>query len=168
MTQTLTWPPDVRWSAEDPANQCVQGSLALSYPLPGGLDAEPRATALTLVRDEPGSTDPLPAVEPWAARFLQGVVEVISSDRPLSQLVRWTSEQVYVDVGRRQRAVAARRRPTAVPPGRHHVATVHVSRPSRLCAEVAARVVTGSRSRALAARFEVHRGRWVCTAITIG
>jgi hypothetical protein len=45
------------------------------------------------------------------------------------------------------------------------VATVHICQLSETAVEVAARVQSGRRSRAIAARLDQHRGRWVCTAI---
>ncbi len=79
-------------------------------------------------------------MEAWAATFIQAVVEVIGTDRPLTQLVRWTSRPVYTEITQRQRLVAQHRSATSTRPCRQHVATVRVSRPSEGCAEVAARV----------------------------
>lgn len=74
----------------DDGHVYTQGSLALTFPLASGLGAEPGAPALSVVSAglEPVPTVPDPNM--WAARFLQAVVEVVSSDRPLAQLARWT------------------------------------------------------------------------------
>lgn len=145
---------------EDPY---TQGSLALTFPI---ADDEPLPLPLTLVspRSPAHVTDPTP----WAGRFLQAVVEVVSSDRPLSQLLRWTNERVYTDISLRKRRVTLIRRATGVKPGRQQVVSVHVATLSPSAAEVAARVACGGRSRAIAARLELVRGRWLCTAITFG
>jgi Family of unknown function (DUF6459) len=145
----------------------IQGALALTYPLPTGVDAEPAAGALTFVRRDPAGSAPVD-LHHWAARFVQAVVEVVSSDRPVTQLARWTSAVVYAEIADRQRRVAAHRGGAAVRAARQQVATVHVSRPSTNTAEVAARVCLGRRSRAVAARLELERGRWLCTAIAFG
>ncbi|MBA2522855.1 MAG: hypothetical protein H0V25_05940 [Solirubrobacterales bacterium] len=105
--------------------------------------------------------------EAWAARFLQAVVEVLSSDRPLTQLVRWTDSTVYADIASRQSRLAARAA-RGMRSGRPHVATVHIYQPTDDVAEISARVTTGGRSRAIAARLDLHRDRWLCTAIHFG
>jgi Family of unknown function (DUF6459) len=145
----------------------TQGSLALSYSLPAGLSAHPRTTALVLL---PHGTPKgcTAGMEVWAATFIQAVVEVIASDRPLAQMVRWTSRRVYADIAQRQRWVARHRGSSGVRSKRHQVATVRVCQPFAGCAEVAARVVFGRRSRAVAARLDMVNDRWVCTAITFG
>ncbi len=148
--------------------QYSQGSLALTYPLTSGLTAEPRSSALTVVQDRPPAQTCIPDPEVWAARFLQAVVEVVSSDRPLSQLARWTSSSVFDEVLRRQQLVAAHRNRAATRSGRVQVATVHIFQASADTAEVAARVKSGQRSRAMAARLEYDRDRWQCTAIVFG
>ncbi len=143
----------------------TQGSLALSYPLTAGTAADPHPTALVVVGHgaaRPGSKG---GMEAWAATFIQAIVEVIASDRPVTQLVRWTSRPVYTEITQRQRLVAQHRSATSTRPCRQHVATVRVSRPSEGCAEVAARVTFGPRSRAIAARLDYLRDRWLCTAI---
>ena len=140
----------------------TQGSLALSFPA----TADESQPSLTLV--DPHSPARAVDASAWAARFLQAVVEVVSSDRPLSQLLRWTDERVYEEIGCRKRRVALRRQATGVKPGRQQVASVHVAQLNPATAEVAARVACGSRSRAVAARLELVRDRWLCTAITFG
>ena len=147
----------------------LQGALALTYALDNGLDAVPRSSALSLVQPAAERcTTTIPDPERWAARFLQAVVEVVANDRPLTQLARWTAEQVYAEIGRRQQRVAAHRRAGQLRAGRQQVATVHLCQTTPDSAEVAARVCMGSRSRAVAARLDYVRDRWVCTAICFG
>jgi len=145
----------------------TQGSLALSYPLPGGVTADPRTTALVVVPHGTQAHDGA-GMEAWAASFIQAVVEVIAGDRPVTQLVRWTSRGVYAEITQRQRRVARHRSAAGMRTSRQHVATVRVCRPAAGCAEVAARVTFGPRSRAVAARLDYVHGRWLCTAIRFG
>ena len=148
----------------------TQGTLALNFPLPSGVPAVPQPPALTLVvggaEDVP---DAVPAPGAWAARFVQAVVEVIAGDRPVQQMVRWTNGRVYADLSRRVRILgtttsAASRHRTE----RSHVRSVHVFQPRPDAVEIAAHVRHGARSRAVAARLEVQRGRWTCTALRLG
>jgi hypothetical protein len=145
-----------------------QGALALNFPLPSGLDCEPRTSALTLVQPSPSGRRPARAdSHAWAARFMQAVIEVLSSERPLTQLIRWTDANVYADIASRRQRLAERS--ARVPrSGRPPVATVHVYQPAESVTEVAARVTTGNRSRAVAARLERRNDRWLCTAIQFG
>ena len=105
-------PASRRWSQADasPVSRYTQGALALTYPLPAGLEAEPRTSGLTLVTGERVAADDVPDVHPWATRFVQAVLEVVSSDRPLTQLARWTVPAVYTDLGHRRERVARHRR----------------------------------------------------------
>ena len=141
----------------------VQGTLALDLQPrqdpPQGLDAE-------IVPIERGRHGDLSA---WAGRFAQAAVEIIGGDRPVTQLLRWTSEEVYADLGRRAQLVAraGHHQPgqARVQPVRPKVAGVHVIPVSDGVAEVALRVRYGVRSRAIAARFEWVDERWICTAL---
>lgn len=148
----------------EPAGSYIQGSLALNYPLPSGLDAVPRCRAVP-----GGSDDGLPpTAEGWARRFLQAVVEVVGCDRPVTQLARWTDQAVYAEIAHRQRLTAARRADGLARSTRHQVVTVHVHQSCPQVAEVAARVSYRGRSRAIAARLDLRQGRWLCTAICFG
>jgi hypothetical protein len=108
-------------------------------------------------------------VKAWAARFAQAVVEVLGGDRPLAQLLRWTSQRVYVEIERRlallNRTTDAGRRLRTVRP---QVRSVHVFHPTPTSAEVSVHVRHGQRSRAIAARLELRSGRWQCTALQLG
>ena len=124
--------------------------------------------ALRLVGSpEPGGV--LPDVQVWSARLVQAVAEVLAGDRPIGQLVRWTDTVVYAELNRRVRLLGLTT--TASVRGaaeRSSVRSVRVSTPAEGVAEIAAHVRHGRRSRAVALRLEVHRNRWVCTALELG
>lgn len=162
----------------------VQGTLALAFVLPSGAPTTPShqpalrllpapAAAVDAHRTEdevdfgpqPTSTLLLPDVRSWAGRFVQAVVEVLAGDRPVGQLVRWTSTEVYDDLATRVAALS-RRQAGAQP--RAVVGSVHVAVPVDGVAEVAALVRRGARSAAVAVRLEGLDGRWQCTALHLG
>jgi hypothetical protein len=149
----------------------VQGTLALGI--------EPR-------RDPPWPTaayrsgpvaDVLPidgplrrATEEWVRRYAQAAVEIVGGDRPVSQLLRWSSREVYEDLQRRAQLVAraGRHQPGQgrFQPVRPRVLGVHPCFVTRDVVEVSTHVRYGERSRALAARFErTPDQRWRCTAL---
>jgi Family of unknown function (DUF6459) len=157
-----------------------QGELPLEWMLPSGVPARPDLP-LVLLRGGAGEEDDpeeeeeddfgplptaradLPAPGPWAGRLVQAVVEVIGGDRPLSQLVRWTHEDVYEQL----RSLASRR-PSSWPKRiRASVRSVHVAEPLDGIAEVCAVVDDGVRSRAYALRLEGADGRWCCTELVL-
>ena len=118
--------------------------------------------------------DGLPDPHPIAGQLAQAVVEVLAGTRPVTQLLTLLTEQLYSEL-----SVLApdpvtlptlRGAPviTVHPQDRPRVRSVHLSRPAPGVAEVAARVQTHGRSRAVALRLEEWRGRWRCCALTIG
>ena len=161
------WPPRRLLPSTKEVTPYSQGALALSFPLPSGLECVPQTSALTLVRPGPAGDGQLASSEAWAARFVQAVIEVLAGDRPVTQLVRWTNQAVYADIASRRERLAERT-PRGPRKGRPHVATVHVCHPTDSTAEIAARVATGARSRAVAARLDRSNDRWMCTAIHFG
>lgn len=135
----------------------------------------------------PGELAPAPTkLREQARGFAQALVEIISGDRTLTQLVRWTTAEVYEELHHRVHTLATCPLPAAHPSvprrRRPRVASVHVSQPRDRVAEVAARVDHGARSTALALRLERRVGarrvcaggavrrvaeeRWVCTAVS--
>ncbi len=145
----------------------VQGTLALDLRGCLGMPTTPELRPrLNLVEGNGRAVDD---VQAWAARFAQAVVEVLGGDRPLPQLVRWTTKRVYSDLGRRVR-ILGRTAPVEqrLRTVRPQVRSVHVFRPTPNIAEVSVHVRHGQRSRALAARLELGDGRWQCTALQLG
>lgn len=150
----------------------VQGTLALD--LGPHLDVpEPEVTG------RPGGSAPLDVVhvdlvqrrrfEQHAARIGAAVVEIVGGDRPVSQVLRWTTPEVYQDLARRAHLVASAvgRRPGAggIQSVRPQLVAAHASFVSERCAEVSLHVRYGARSRAVAARFELIRDRWQISAL---
>jgi hypothetical protein len=150
----------------------TDGSLALSVPFrvhePVALEPPP----LRLVPTEPDLDDEdfevvrtgrhgLPAPQGRAVVLVRAILEAIAGDRPVAQLTRWVSDEVYADIE------------STVCPGtpRSWAATVRrviVTEPADGVAEVAAVIQRGLRSTALALRLEGLDGRWVVTALHLG
>ncbi len=163
VTRIRTRPP---LESEVPTG-AVQGALALDLSAARGAPPVPE---LSVVPASSSVQDARAAeVRRWAARFAQAVVEVTGGDRPVTQMLRWTSARVYQDLDRRVRVLgqtgsAGQRRRVVRP----QVRSVHVCLPTARSAEVSVHVRYGQRSRALAARLELRSGRWTCTALQLG
>jgi hypothetical protein len=168
-------PRDTTWPSAR-SSTAIQGTLALAFTLPSGLPVVPepprrlRLTGPDLTR--PASAEVgLPDPARWAALVVQAVMEVVSGDRPITQLVRWTSPEVYEQLSwrRRQRAAGPNRRPDAgSSPRRALVVSVHVCQPNDQVAEACATVRRDGRVTAIALRLEVERESWRCTALQLG
>ena len=147
----------------------VQGTLAL--------DLTPRQDPPEVTRLRAGASGDVVDIgraarrelETFAGRIVQAAVEIVGGDRPVSQVLRWTTPTVYQDLGRRAllvaRAVGRQPGHGAIQGTRPHVVGVHSCFVAEGVAEVSAHVRYGNRSRAVAARFERRRDRWVCAAL---
>lgn len=149
----------------------VQGTLAL--------DLQPRQEPpASLAAADTGSdeADVVPIdrgkrreLHAWVGRFGQAAVEIVGGDRPATQLIRWTSKEVYAELERRALLVgrAGHHQPGQgrVQPVRPKVVSVHSFFVAAHIVETSVHVRYGARSRALAARFEARQGRWICTAL---
>ena len=152
----------------------VQGTLALD--LSGVPGAPPPAPELHVLPGERPDGPPEHQkdrehrdVYAWAARFAQATVEVLGGDRPVTQLLRWTSAVVYSELDRRTRILARTApAPLRLRRVRPQVCSVHVFCPGPASAEVSVHVRHGHRSRAIAARLERRQDRWQCVALQLG
>jgi len=177
MTHAISHEPDgarivpLRVAAQTPLAS-VQGTLALDLgprlevpepDLPGrsGLGAGMDVVPVDLARRH--------VFEQHAARIGAALVEIVGGDRPVSQVLRWTTPEVYQDLARRAHLVAAAagRRPGSggIQSVRPQLVAAHTSFVSETCAEVSLHVRYGRRSRAVAARFELIRDRWQVSAL---
>ena len=148
----------------DTASYAIQGTLALD--LRGGRPGLPETPEL-----QPPGPARLPhvadtEVRAWAARLAQAVVEAVGGQRPVSQLIRWTSPTVYRDLERRVQLV--RLASAGSRSVRPQVRSVHICRPTPTSAEVSVHVRHAGRSRAIAMRMERKGERWQCTVLEFG
>ena len=120
---------------------------------------------LPLDEEPPRSRTPasqLPSAHPAARALVQGLLEVLAGVRPLAQLQRGTSVELYA---RLEREVRARHRPGGARPASGAVRSVHVQQRADGVAEVCATVHRGARMGAIALRLEGVDGRWCCTEL---
>lgn len=114
-----------------------------------------------------GPAGPQPAELPDPDRLCGAVVlaavEALRSTRPLAQLVRWVTPEVF-------EALAGAVRPPGTGPqrGRPVIRSARVCRVTPTVTEGAVVVHDGGRVRAAALRMEVRRGNWRVTALQIG
>lgn len=113
----------------------------------------------------------LPDPSLWASHIAQGLVEVMHGVRPPSQVMRWTTPEVYAVVARRG-SRAARRRTThgdrATSAHRTRIIRVRICEPAPDVVEAAIVLLDAGRVRALALRLVGRDGRWVVEALQIG
>jgi hypothetical protein len=108
------------------------------------------------------ATAALPPSRVFARTLVQGLLEVLAGVRPVKQLQRDTTPEVYAaltaDLLRRPRATGAR-------PDRRAVRSLHLQERPEGVVEVCATVQRGGRLAALALRLEGLDGRWRCTEL---
>lgn len=107
-------------------------------------------------------TEALPAARPVAHALVQALLEVLAGVRPITQLRRDTSTELYE---RLEQILRYRPRPTGVRPHGGAVRSLHIQQRPEGVAEICATVQRGGRAGALALRLEGVDGRWSCTAL---
>jgi hypothetical protein len=151
-------PPD--WSgAHRHTVMAGRGQLALAL-LPSYEEQENER----LFGPQPSPRAALPDPQAWTMRIVQALVECLAGERPVNQLLRWTSIEVYAALQRRC-ALASRSGP---PPRRGRVRRVRVSEPIEGVIEACAVVIARGRVQAMALRMEGLDGRWQVTALEVG
>lgn len=142
-------------------------------------DPEPRPPAGqgVLVFDGADRPDEPPAAAPhrvpppaaaWARQFVQAALEAACGRRPVSQLLRWTAEDVYAMLTRRAALAARLDRSASAGTASCLVRSVRLCRPRDGVVEASALAVDRGRYRAVALRLEDADGRWRVTALEIG
>jgi hypothetical protein len=105
------------------------------------------------------ASEHLPPAERAASVLARALVEVLSGQRPLSQLRVHCSPEIYAGLSHRPPAAAM-----ALP----HLLTVRVCEPADGVAEVGVAFRRADRVKALAFRIEGVDGRWRITALQLG
>jgi hypothetical protein len=138
--------------------------LQLVPPLPGVATSPGDVDEDDLFGPQRTLASALPAVRPWAQRFIQAMLESVEGRRGFGQISPFLSPTLVADMERkagvRARMAAAR---TAAQPT--VVRSVHVCELDDGIAEVSAVIRRGARTLAVALRLEGIDGRWMCTAL---
>ena len=115
---------------------------------------------------EPGPVGgPMPDPTPLCCAMVQAAVEGLRGVRPLAQLTRWVSPEVYDRLLLRAELV---QRAGTAQAARAGIRRIRVFRIGDDVAEATVVVDDGPRVRAVAVRLETHRGRWRAVAMEIG
>ncbi len=104
----------------------------------------------------------LPDARPFARALVQRLLEVLAGLRPLSQLQRDTTFELFTEL---EETLAGAARPAGPRPTPRDVRSVHVQARPDGVAEVCATVRRSGRTSALALRLEGVDGAWRCSAL---
>ena len=143
----------------------VQGVLPLGGPTAAPTSGHSRHQRVPRSRSTPHLThDDTVRI---ATKVCRGAVEVVYGNRAVTQLLRCTNDRVYREITRTRARQRSRRASTTS--GVVHARLEHLDtqQPGPKSIEAFARVRQGDRVRALAARLEFSRGRWICVALDL-
>jgi hypothetical protein len=167
-------PPDVTWrrSTPPPATS-AQPRLDLvepSAPDPTASVSSGTRVAVLKTRWLARPRPDLPDAAGWSALLAPAVIQVLLAQRPIAQLNRWLADDVLAEVSRLQRRRRSAGHRAIIPVV---LRSVRVQHPGPEAAEVAAHLMIGTRSAALALRLEATAagstgGRWLCTVLDFG
>jgi hypothetical protein len=104
----------------------------------------------------------LPPAQPFARALVQRLLEVLAGVRPLAQLQRDTTLEVYDAL---ERALTSRPRSDGPRPDGRAIRSVRIQHRPEGVAEVSATVRRGGRYAAVAFRLEGVNGCWRCTEL---
>lgn len=132
---------------------------------PAPLRLVPALSATTSADEDGPARTPvsdLPAARPVAHALVQGLLEVLAGVRPVSQLQRGTTPELFAQL---EQVVHGRPRTVGARPVTGAVRSLHVQERPEGVAEVCATVRRGPRMAAIAMRLEGIGGRWCCTEL---
>ena len=150
-----TAPAVLPGTTEPPALRLVPSPASpggLSGAVPGQDDDGPTRTPLA----------DLPPARPFAQALVQRLLEVAAGLRPVGQLQRDTTLELY---DRLTAELSGRPRSAGPRPTRRDVVSVHVQARPEGVAEICATVRRAGRATALALRLEGRSGAWRCTEL---
>ena len=104
----------------------------------------------------PTSKSELPNVQDWVRRYVIGVVEIWSAQRPAMQLARWSHRKVFRQLTN----------PSPITNGAK-IFRIHTSEPINGVIEANITLSINQRFRSLALRFEGVDKRWLCTELLL-
>lgn len=105
----------------------------------------------------------LPEPEAWTKQLATGIAEVLIGERPVFQLMRWVTFDVYREIDRQiqlnPNLHAKRSRP--------FVRSLRIENTSDKVVEATAVIQKGLRGRGMGLRLEAENDRWRCTQLLV-
>ncbi len=147
-------------AAPPPAPLARPAPLQLVTPAPSA--AAPVAATPASFEDADSDRTPLselPPLRPFALALVQRLLEVMAGVRPVAQLQRDTSFELF---GRLEATLPRAGWPGTLRPDRRAVRSLHLQTRPEGVAEICATVQRGGRLAAFALRAEGVNGRWTC------
>ncbi|MFM1826469.1 MAG: hypothetical protein RLZZ37_1104 [Actinomycetota bacterium] len=105
----------------------------------------------------------LPEPKAWTKQLVTGIAEVLIGERPIFQLMRWVSFDVYLEIDKnikqRNNKNSQRIRPL--------IRSVHIDQTSENVVQAIAVIQKGKRGRGMGIRLEAEEDRWRCTELLV-
>ena len=105
----------------------------------------------------------LPEPKAWTKQLVTGIAEVLIGERPIFQLMRWVSFDVYLEIDKniKQRDNKSKQRIRPL------IRSVHIDQTSENVVEAIAVIQKGKRGRGMGIRLEAEEDRWRCTELLV-
>ncbi len=105
----------------------------------------------------------LPEPEAWTKQLVTGIAEVLIGERPVFQLMRWVSFDVYREIDRHVQPKLILHAKRARP----FVRCLRIENTSEKIIEATAVIQKGIRGRGMGLRLEAENDRWRCTQLLV-
>jgi hypothetical protein len=105
----------------------------------------------------------LPEPTVWTKQLVTGIAEVLIGERPVFQLMRWVSFEVYQEIDRQVLSRTQQQNSRVRP----FIRTIRVEITSEKVVEAIAVIQKGQRGRGMGLRLEAEKDRWRCTQLLV-
>ena len=162
-------PPSLTWTRPAPPqpnqppldlHEPEQDNAPIAAPNDRGIRVS-TVKARWAARPRPG----LPNASDWSTMLALAIIQAMLGQRPVAQLNRWMADDVLAAITMYRRRNLRQHGRIAIPIA---LRSVRVQHPDVAVAEVAAHLVIGKQSAAMAFRLEAFGNRWLCTALELG
>jgi len=119
--------------------------------------------AVNLLHQKLSFSTGLPEPKAWTKQLVTGFAEVLIGERPLFQLMRWVSFEVYLEIDRNIKQRDSKNKQRIRP----LIRSVHIDQTSENVVEAIAVIQKGNRGRGMGIRLEAEVDRWRCTELLV-
>lgn len=109
------------------------------------------------------SSNGLPEPKAWTKQLVTGIAEVLIGERPIFQLMRWVSFDVYLEIDKNIKQRDSKNKQRIRP----LIRSVHIDQTSENVVQAIAVIQKGKRGRGIGIRLEAEDDRWRCTELLV-